>query len=239
MKITVFNGSSKAEAGNTQFMVDAFGEGATAAGAEIETVFLVKKNYKGCQGCFHCWMKTPGKCIFDDDVAEMLEKFKESDIVVFATPLYVDNVSGLMKNFMDRLIPIADPHIETDENGEAKHVLNHKLPKLGVISNCGFPEQSHFQVLRLLFPRIARNLSTEVAFEIYRGCGAILGNAPMLLKPLLWKYKKMLSQAGREVVENGGISEGLQKELEKPFIPANQYIAAANKIFDAELAKIK
>lgn len=40
-------------------------------------------------------------------MAPMLENFK-CDIVLFATPLYVDNVTGLMKNFMDRMIPIVD-----------------------------------------------------------------------------------------------------------------------------------
>ncbi len=237
MKITVFNGSPKAEKGNTQVMVEAFADGAKAAGAEVETVFLSHKKFSGCVGCFACWLKTPGKCIFDDDVPEMLEKIKSSGLVIFATPLYVDNVTGLMKNFMDRLIPIAEPHIETDGSGEARHIIKRKLPKIGVISNCGFPEQSHFQVLHLLFSRIARNAGSEVVCEIYRGGGAILKDAPLILKLVVWKYKNLLHKAGREVVEDGKLSEELKARLEKPLIPAAQYIAAANKIFDAALAK--
>ena len=71
-----------------------------------------------------------------------------------------------MKNFMDRFMPLADPHIETDQNGEARHVAHSNPPKVGVISNCGFPEQSHFQVLQLLFRRLARNMASELICEI-------------------------------------------------------------------------
>jgi len=237
MKITIFNGSPKGTKGNTQVMVEAFAGGAKSAGDEVETVFLADKKFSGCLGCFSCWLKTPGKCILDDDMPEILEKLKSSDLIIFATPLYVDNVSGLMKNFMDRFMPLADPHIETDENGEARHVAHSNPPKIGVISNCGFPEQSHFQVLELLFRRLARNMASELVFEIYRGGGAILKDSPLMLKPVVWNYKRLLTQAGREVVVSGRLSEQLKAKLEKPLIPAAQYIAAANKIFDAELAK--
>ena len=160
-------------------------------------------------------------------------------MAVFATPLYVDNVTGLMKNFMDRFMPLADPHFEHDENGETRHMLNNKSPKIGVISNCGFPEQSHFQVLQLLFKRIARNFHSGIAFEIYRGGGAILSEAPFIIKMLVSGYLKAVKQAGKEVVENGCISEALQKKLDKPMIPAAQYLSAGNKVFDSMLAKNK
>jgi multimeric flavodoxin WrbA len=239
MKITIFNGSPRGEKGNTQVMVEAFAAGATGAGAEVETIFLADKNYRGCTGCFTCWFKTPGKCIFDDDIAEMLEKMKVSDVLIFATPVYIDNVTGLMKNFMDRLAPLVDPHIETDEGGESRHILRGRSPKIGVISNCGFPEQSQFQVLELLFRRLARNMNSEVVCEIYRSGGGILKDAPLMLKPLVSRYKKLVSRAAREVVEKGRVSDELRAELEKPLISREQYVAAANKIFDAELAKIR
>lgn len=238
MKITIFNGSPRAEAGNTHVMVEAFMKGARKGGAEVENVFLAKKEINPCRGCFSCWLKTPGECVIKDDMAELLKKFAGSDIVVFATPLYVDNVTGIMKNFMDRLIPGGDPHFEKDEGGECAHIMrSEKRVKLVVISNCGFPEQSHFQVLELLFKRVARNMRTEVIGEIYRGGGAILKDAPLILKPVISKYKKLLQKAGKEIVENQRLSKETRLKLEKPFMSDDRYIAGANEYFDDLLLK--
>jgi multimeric flavodoxin WrbA len=238
MKITVFNGSPRAEKGNTYSISNEFSEGAKSAGAEVENIFLVNKQIKYCKGCFGCWIKTPGKCVIDDDMAELLVKFVSSDVVIFATPLYVDNVSGIMKCFMDRLIPLIDPHFEIDEKGECRHPMNRgKAPKIAVISNCGFPQQSHFQVLQLLFGRIARNMHSEIIAEIYRSSGEIIGHPPLLLRPLVWQYNKLLQKAGREVVNDLKLSEETRKELEKPLVSAELYMKGANKYWDNELEK--
>jgi multimeric flavodoxin WrbA len=239
MKVTIFNGSPRGKKGNTHFMVKEFTKGAELGRAEVENVFLVKKKINPCRGCFTCWIKTPGTCVIKDDMAELIQKFSESDIIVFATPVYVDNVTGIMKNFMDRLIAGLDPHFEKDEGGECVHVSRfEKQPKLVVISNCGFPEQSHFQVLELLFRRIARNMRSEVIGEIYRSGGGILQEAPLILKPVISKYKKLLQTAGMEIIEKQRLSEETRLKLERPLVSDEQYISAANGRFDALLAKV-
>lgn len=231
MKITIFNGSPHAEKGNTHFMVKYFSQGAKKAGAEIENVFLAKKKIKYCSGCFNCWLKTPGKCTINDDMKKLLYKLLNSDIIIFATPVYVDNVTGIMKTFMDRLIPLALPYFDRDKTGECRHFkrFNQESPKIIVISNCGFPEQSHFKVLKLLFKRIARNMHSRVIAEIYRNAGAALHNPPPILKPFLIKYKKLLKKAGYEVVKNLSLSKKLTVQLQKSIIPDALYIREANK----------
>jgi len=233
MKITAFNGSPRGNNSNTHRMVTEFLSGAEKAGAEVENIFLIKKKIKFCHGCFDCWTKTPGKCIFHDDMDELLDKFIKSDVVVIATPVYVDNVSGLMKTFMDRLIPLVDPHFEKDEKGETRHTKRYgKYPKIVVISNSGFGEQSHFQVIQLLVRRIARNMHSEVIGEIYRGGGEILGVKHIMLKPLVARYYKLLRKAGKEVVNEAKLSDETRSKLERPIIPLDQYAAGANKRWD-------
>jgi len=164
---------------------------------------------------------------------ELLELFINADLVVFATPLYVDNVTGIMKTFMDRLIPLAEPYFEKDQNGEYRHRKRYeKYPRLAVISNCGFAEQSHFQVLNLLFRRIARNFHSEVVAEIYRGSGELLKLDIPILVPLVEKYKEVLKQAGREIVTAGRLSKQTKAELEKPIVPYELYMEGANKQWD-------
>lgn len=235
MKIIAFNGSPRAEKSNTHVMVESFLAGARDAGADTENIFLAKKKIGHCLGCFSCWWKSPGTCVQPDDMAELIGRYLAADVVVFATPLYVDNVSGLMKNFIDRLLPIGDPHFEKDPGGEVRHVSGaHKGPKFVLMANCGFPEQSHFQVLRLLAQRMARNFQTEIAGEIYRGGGSLLQDEE--LKPLVDAYKSLLRIAGSEVAKNGKISAEISRRLEQPLIPAPNFadifIANANVFMD-------
>jgi multimeric flavodoxin WrbA len=244
MKITVFNGSPKAERGNTHWMVTEFLKGAKEAGAEAENIFLASKEIHPCKACYSCWLKTPGKCATKDDMEELFQKIIFSDVLVFATPLYVDNVTGPMKNFMDRLIPLADPHFETDENWESRHSRKHEKPrKFAIISSCGFPEQSHFQVLRILFKRIARNLSGELVAEIYRGGAGVLEDRKLSpLPPYLESYGKLLQTAGKEVVLNSQLSEETKVLLEKSLVPipnfAEEYRKRANKMFNERLKEL-
>ncbi|MFX0097370.1 MAG: flavodoxin family protein [Candidatus Hodarchaeota archaeon] len=240
MRITVFNGSSRGEKGNTHIMVEEFLKGAREAGAETENIILVEKSIKHCLACFTCWMKTPGKCVTRDDMEGLLQKFMDSDIVVYATPVYVDNVSGLMKNFTDRHLPIIDPYFEKDEAGEYRHRRRYdKYPKIAVISNCAYPEQSHFQVIRLLFKRIARNIYSEVVGEIYRGGGQILRSRIPTLQPLIEAYKESLRMAGKELAENLKLSKETIEKLESPMMPHDLYIKLLNDSWDRYFSKQK
>ena len=231
MKITVFNGSPRAEKGNTHFMVKAFIEGAEKAGAVTNNIFLSKKKINPCMGCFTCWLKTPGVCVFKDDMKSLHSEVLSSDIIVFAFPLYVDNVSGQMKIFMDRLMTLADPRITKDENGESRHQKRYDQPSPGVvvISNCGFPEYSHFQVVSLLFKRFARNLHSKVLGEIYRTEGELLCHKKLLLKPVQFKYKKLMNKCGEEIVKNKKLSQKTISALQKQLVPKDFYVKEANK----------
>ena len=145
MKITCFNGSPRGQISISHTIVSEFLEGARKAGAEVENFFLVDKEIGYCKACLSCWIKTPGVCIQQDDMAELLEKVIQSDIFVFATPVYADNVTGIMKMFIDRMIPAIDPRVKR-VNGETVHLKRYdRYPKMVVISNSGFPEQTHFQ----------------------------------------------------------------------------------------------
>ena len=238
MKITVFNGSPRAEKGNTHAMVQAFLEGANDARAVAETIFLAKKNIQHCEGCFLCWTSHPGQCVIKDDMEILRGKLITSDVIVYATPVYVDNVTGILKTFMDRLVPLIDPHFYKDENNECLHRKRYgKYPKIVVIANCGYPEQSHFQVLRLLFRRNARNMHSEIIAEIYLAGGELLSQNSTMMKIAVSRYKKLLRKAGKELVENMKLSGETIEKLNKPLMSDQQYIKSANKYWDRMLSK--
>jgi len=234
MKIVAFNGSPNAKEGTTQVIVHEFLQGAKAAGAETETIFLTQRKIQHCQGCLACWVKTPGKCRLQDDMQSLQDAYLAADAAVFATPLYIDNVSGMLKIFMERLfMPMEDPHWERDEYGECRHIRKtDRFPKLVVISTSGSPEQSHFQVLKLLFRRIARNLNFELAAEIYRGGGSLLLRKAAGLDAFAELYKQTLRKSGQEFVEHSRLSDETMEQLNKPFFPASDYVDQYTRICD-------
>lgn len=238
MKITVFNGSPRGENSNTHIMVKEFLAGAQEAGAEVENIFLVHKKIHHCLGCFVCWIKTPGICGIKDDVQELLNKYIESDIVVYASPLYVGGMTGIMKNFIDRSIPLAKPQILKSDEGVSYHPNRYeKQPKIVLLSNCGFPEQCHFKYFRNVFDYMNDNINSNIIAEIYRSQGELLKHDDFLLMPFLNGYKKVLRTAGREIVENQALSEKTKLDLEKPIVPIEMYRAQANKHFEQLLAE--
>lgn len=69
---------------------------------EFEYVFLKDLDLKPCLGCDTCFLKGEDHCPHKDGRAELEEKMLKADGVIFASPSYVFNVSGLTKNFFDR-----------------------------------------------------------------------------------------------------------------------------------------
>lgn len=240
MKITAFNGSPKGSKSITNTMVEEFLTGAREAGAQTENILLYDKKILDCLGCFSCWTKTPGKCVIKDDMGELFEKVMSSDIIVFASPVYFGGVTGIMKNFIDRLLPATDPHCKIGEDGVAHHVKQHeKIPGMVVISNCGYPDMNCFKYFRTIFSFIDSQGGLKLLAEIYLAEGPLLHVNIPELEDKIKNYKLLLRKAGKEVINNQAISKEIQAELEKPLIPHAAYIEMGNKYWDAELAKIK
>ncbi|MBR0277313.1 MAG: flavodoxin family protein [Clostridia bacterium] len=89
---------------NSEFLARECEKGAKATGNEVEFISLKEKEIKYCIGCLSC-QKT-GECVIKDDVPEIMEKVKNADIIVFATPIYYYEMSGQMKTLLDRLNPL-------------------------------------------------------------------------------------------------------------------------------------
>ena len=78
--------------------------GAKEAGHEVEYISLKGKEIKYCIGCLAC--QTKGNCVLKDDVAEIMEKVKDAEVIVYATPVYYYEMAGQMKTLLDRLNPL-------------------------------------------------------------------------------------------------------------------------------------
>ena len=89
---------------NSEALADAFGRGAQESGNAVEKITMRGKNIRFCLGCFVC--QETGKCVIKDDMAPIVEKMLEADVLVFATPIYYYEMSGQMKTLLDRANPL-------------------------------------------------------------------------------------------------------------------------------------
>ncbi len=102
MKNVVGFVGSPRKKGNTHLLVAKILEGAQAAGAAAEIVFLGDLTIKDCVGCLACWK---GKvCPKQDDMNGLYAKIAASDAVVFGTPVYWYGPTALMKALVDRFV---------------------------------------------------------------------------------------------------------------------------------------
>ena len=107
MRIAILNGSPKT--GNTSAMVKAFAEGAEAAGHEVDVLHVGKMKIAGCLGCEYCHTKGEGKCVQQDDMAKVLPAYLESDMIVYASPVYYFGMTAQIMAAIQRVYCIGKP----------------------------------------------------------------------------------------------------------------------------------
>ncbi len=236
MKVTVFNGRPRGRRSNSHTIIEPLLEGARQAGAETEEVFLIEKDIKHCRGCFTCWGKTPGKCAINDNMAGLIEIFLESDYVGMATPVYGMLMTGLLKNFSDRFLPLATPHIHRNDDGSFYHEGRIKrFPKQFFVANSGFPGEHNFELLKALLAIARRRDAGNIVLEIYRNCGAVLAlsgdDDPILIRRVN-EFRDALKKAGQEMVTNGQVCQETVEQLHMELMSDEEYMARANRYWD-------
>ena len=110
MKIYAINGGPRKKFNTAKLLQSAL-DGAAAAPCsetvETEMIHLHDLNYKGCVSCFSCKRvggKSYGHCAVKDDLAPVLEKLSQADGLIFGSPIYFGNVTGMMRSFLERLM---------------------------------------------------------------------------------------------------------------------------------------
>lgn len=100
MKVMLINGSPH-QKGCSYTALEEISHVLEKEGIESEWVWVGNKPIAGCIGCGSC--KNTGKCIFNDDkVNEAVEKFKDCDGLIIASPVHYASASGAITSFMDR-----------------------------------------------------------------------------------------------------------------------------------------
>jgi multimeric flavodoxin WrbA len=115
MKVIGVEGSPRKN-GNTEKLVKTILESASGNGAETKFYKLTEMNISHCLGCFNC--RETGTCVTNDDMQLLHKEIQSSDVIIIGSPVYMWQVSGQTKLFMDRLIPFIKPDFTTRLKGK-------------------------------------------------------------------------------------------------------------------------
>lgn len=115
-----------------------------------------------CIGCFSCWIKTPGICIFDDLGREICRKFVNSDAVVIISKVRYGTYSVPIRRTLDRLLPDIMPYFTIRKNGEIHHKERYKkYPKLIFIGYSDSIDEGEKDTFRKLTTANAINFCSD------------------------------------------------------------------------------
>lgn len=128
MNIIVFTGSPRKK-DSYRIIKTIESEMAKDADVRFEFIHLNELNIHDCTGCMQCFRKGEEFCPVEDDIAHISEKLIAADGIIFASPVYAQQISGMMKRAVDRLsymfhrpMLVAKPALTlaTTEGGGAK-----------------------------------------------------------------------------------------------------------------------
>jgi hypothetical protein len=173
--LLLLNGSPRGEHSNSMKMLAHVAEGWERGGGSMpETLHLARKSD------------------FDRAVAA----FAGTDVALLGLPLYTDSMPGLVKAYIEALVPRV---VVAREGG-----MN---PTLGFLVQSGFPEALHSRPLERYLAKLARRLGSAYAGTIVHGGGESLKMMPDEANKKLWARLRVL---GEQLARDGRFGE---KEL--------------------------
>ena len=227
MKILLINGSPKGKASNSLRLANSFIEGVKAEAEKKEEVTVDELHLSSmkigpCRGCFACWKATPGKCCIKDDMQSVIEKEINADLIVWSFPLYYFNVPGLLKNLIDRQLPMSLPFMSTREDGygSGSHDARYdtSATKHVLVSTCGFysAKDNYDSVTKMFDHFVGKGNYTS----IFCGQGELFRVKE--LSSRTDEYLGFVKNAGSEFV-NGGISAATNEKLQTLLYPKDVF----------------
>lgn len=229
--IVVLSASPRKKSGYTALLTQALVEGLqSVSDVSVTCVDLSDYEIKTCTGCWFCWQRNGGDCIFKekDDHAKLAKLLDAADMVVYAFPLYADGMPSELKRYFDRHVSSLYPYMMKGKDSICHPVRRMREDQsLAILSLCGFPEVSHFDAVKAHFRALAHNDHRRVAAELVRPAVMYLFNNPTLLD-LQQIVLDDLKEAGRQLAQNGVVSEVLSKRIAAPVCKPDEFIRFAN-----------
>lgn len=101
-KVLILSGSPR-KGDNSDILCDEFMRGALEAGNTVEKIRIAEKKIGYCSACYYC-RQSGGICAKKDDMADILQKMIDADVLVLASPVYFYSIDAQLKALIDRTL---------------------------------------------------------------------------------------------------------------------------------------
>ncbi len=101
-KVLILSGSPR-KGGNSDTLCNEFKRGAQASGNSVTKINVCDKNIGYCLGCYYC-AEHNGTCVFNDDMAELLQQIIDADVIILSSPVYFYSINAQLKTVIDRTV---------------------------------------------------------------------------------------------------------------------------------------
>ncbi|MBN2878748.1 MAG: flavodoxin family protein [Clostridia bacterium] len=100
---------------------------------QVNLFNLNKLDVHPCSGCWTCWIKEPGRCVYDDDMTDIYRSTVKSDVLIWISQIKAGFVQSDIRMATERMFALLLPHM-MELNGEMHHIPRYeKQPKLGLV----------------------------------------------------------------------------------------------------------
>ncbi len=225
MKAIAFNTSPCGKNGYTEKILQPFLAGLKESGTELKLYYTNELDIQPCRGCTdETTFESNGKCLCDDDMNDLYPQFRESDIWIFASPNYPNNISPVFKNLLDRLEPLYQPVFETNGSPDyEKQQEKDKTGKIVFISSGGLWEKESFNQIEDQIRSVSTLFNMEFAGSLLRPHSwALDALAGMGYEPK--DIYEAAYKAGAEVVKNGSMPADILNNVSRELVPKENFM---------------
>lgn len=221
----VLQASPRGARGVTEQVAQCLLEGLSAEVADARLVRLAELKAEPCRGCFKCWTNADGRCPINDDLAGLIDELPGLDLLVWATPLYVEGLPAQLKALVDRMMVLNHPSIFMDGERCIHPCRHESMPDLAVAAVAGFYGEDTFAPLLTHLRALAIDQHMPLLAFWPRP------DSLSLMHPQgreTWKdVAEALRQAAQGLAREGTSPPAPTRAAARPLLPRAQYLELA------------